>query len=492
MYFPDEKLFLKLAEKGNLIPVYREFLADMETPVSAFRKIDSSPFGFLLESVERGGNIGRYSFLGSDPRIIFKSRGRQITLTENGETREYAVEGNPLDELAGLISRYTPVELPELHRFTGGAVGYIAYDVIQYIEDIPQQNEDDLLLPELYFMITDTVLIFDHVNRTLKVVSNAIVDDSPPQQAYREAVGRIDRAIGMLSRSVQASTVSISGPLRLPTLRCPFTKQEFKEAVRKSKEYIRAGDIIQVVLARRMEMSSIARPFDVYRSLRAVNPSPYMYYLKLDDLAIAGSSPELLVKCEDGVIEIRPIAGTRPRGETPEADLALEKELLSDPKERAEHIMLVDLARNDVGRVAEYGSVRVPELMVVERYSHVMHIVSDVVGRLRKGYTAFDVLKASFPAGTLSGAPKIRAMEIIEELEKTRRGPYGGAVGYFSFSGNFDSAITIRTVVTKGGKCYVQAGAGIVADSDPEKEFQETENKAKGMVKAVALAQSFG
>jgi anthranilate synthase component 1 len=482
---------LKLAEKGNLIPVYREFLADMETPVSAFRKIDTSPFGFLLESVERGGNIGRYSFLGSDPRTIFRSRGRQVTLIQDGETTEYSVEGNPLDELARLISKYKPVELPELHRFTGGAVGYIAYDVIQYIEDIPQRNEDDLLLPELYFLITDTVLIFDHVNRTLKVVSNAVVDSSP-RQAYREAIARIDRVVGMLSRSLQASTVSTSGPLRVPEVRCPVTKQEFKQAVRKSKEYIRAGDIIQVVLSRRLEMSSSARPFDVYRSLRAINPSPYMYYLKFEDLAIAGSSPELLVKCEDGVIEIRPIAGTRPRGDTPEADLALEKELLSDPKERAEHIMLVDLARNDVGRVAEYGSVRVPELMVVERYSHVMHIVSDVVGRLRKGYSSFDVLKASFPAGTLSGAPKIRAMEIIEELEKTRRGPYGGAVGYFSFSGNFDSAITIRTVVMKGSKFYVQAGAGIVADSDPEREFQETENKARGMVKAVALAQSFG
>jgi len=491
MYFPDEKLFLKLAEKGNLVPVYREFLADMETPVSAFRKIDSSPFGFLLESVERGGNIGRYSFVGSDPRIIFKSRGKQVTLIQDGEVKEYSVEGNPLDELAGLISGYKAVELPELHRFTGGAVGYIAYDVIQYIEDIPQRNEDDLLLPELYFLMTDTVLIFDHVNRTLKVVSNAHIDSSP-QEAYREAIARIDRVVGMLSRPLQPSTVSTTGPLRFPEVRCPFTKQEFKQAVRKSKEYIRAGDIIQVVLSRRMEMSSSARPFDVYRSLRAVNPSPYMYYLKFGDLAIAGSSPELLVKCEDGMVEIRPIAGTRPRGETPEADLALEKELLSDPKERAEHIMLVDLARNDVGRVAEYGSVRVPELMVVERYSHVMHIVSDVVGRLRKGYTSFDVLKASFPAGTLSGAPKIRAMEIIEELEKTRRGPYGGAVGYFSFSGNFDSAITIRTVVMKGSIFYVQAGAGIVADSDPEKEFQETQNKAKGMIKAVALAQSFG
>jgi len=491
MYFPDEKSFLKLAEKGNVVPVYREFLADMETPVSAFRKIDTSPHGFLLESVERGGNIGRYSFLGSDPRIIFKSRGRDITLVEDGHVKEYSVEGNPLDELSRLISRYKAVELPELHRFTGGAVGYIAYDVIQYIEDIPQQNPDDLQLPELYFLITDTVLIFDHVNRTLKVVSNALIDSSP-SEAYREAIGRIDRAVGMLSRPLQASTVGTSGALHLPEVRCGFSKQDFKKAVRKSKEYIRAGDIIQAVLSRRLEMTTSARPFDVYRSLRAVNPSPYMYYLKLDDIAIAGSSPELLVKCEDGVVEIRPIAGTRPRGETPEDDLALEKELLADPKERAEHIMLVDLARNDIGRVAEYGSVRVPELMVVERYSHVMHIVSDVVGRLRKGHTAFDVLKASFPAGTLSGAPKIRAMEIIEELEVSRRGPYGGAVGYFSFSGNLDSAITIRTVVMKGSKCYVQAGAGIVADSDPEKEFQETENKARGMIKAVALAQSFG
>ncbi len=491
MYSPDEKLFLKLAEKGNLIPVYREFLADMETPVSAFRKIDTSPFGFLLESVEPGGNIGRYSFLGSDPRVIFRSKGKQVTLIQDGVAKEYSIEGNPLDELARLISQYRAVELPELHRFTGGAVGYVAYDAIQYIEDIPQRNEDDLLLPELYFLITDTVLIFDHVNRTLKVVSNAVIDGSPAQ-AYREAIARIDRAVGMLSRPLQPSAVSTSGPLHFPEVRCRFSKQQFKDAVRKSKEYIRAGDIIQVVVSRRLDMTTSARPFDVYRSLRAVNPSPYMYYLKLDDLAIAGSSPELLVKCEDGVIETRPIAGTRPRGETPEADLALEKELLSDPKERAEHIMLVDLARNDVGRVAEFGSVRVPELMVVERYSHVMHIVSGVVGRLRKGYTAFDVLKSSFPAGTLSGAPKIRAMQIIKELEKTRRGPYGGAVGYFSFSGNLDSAITIRTVVMKGNKCCVQAGAGIVADSDPEKEFQETENKARGMVKAVALAQSFG
>jgi anthranilate synthase component 1 len=458
--------------------------------VSAFAKIDRSDHAFLLESVEGGEKIARYSFLGANPSVIFRSRGRQVTLTDHGTTTTYTCAGSPLDELEKLLGRYRVVELPELPRFFGGWVGYFAYDAIQYIEELPQRNPDELELPELYFMITDTILIFDHINHTIKVVSNAHVE-ADAAAAYVAACRTIDRIVNMLVQPARHAAVERIETGEPAHVRSTFERAEFEAVVERSKEYIRAGDIFQVVLSQRFEVPSRSAPFDIYRALRSVNPSPYMYYLKLGELALVGASPEILVRCEDGLVEVRPIAGTRPRGATPEEDAALERELLADPKECAEHIMLVDLGRNDVGRVSRFGTVEVPELMVIERYSHVMHIVSSVVGRLEAGRSAFDVLKASFPAGTVSGAPKIRAMQIIEELEKTRRGPYAGAVGYFSFNGNMDCCITIRTIVVKGGKCYIQAGAGIVADSVPENEYEETRNKARGMLKAITLAESY-
>jgi anthranilate synthase component 1 len=502
MYTPSKERFIELAKRGNLVPVYREFMADMETPVSAFAKIDRHDHGFLLESVEGGEKIARYSFLGSGPSVIFRARGREVTLVEDGRTTTTTCEGSPLDELEKLLGRYRVVELPELPRFFGGAVGYFAYDVIQYIEEIPQENPDDLELPELAFMITDTICIFDHINHTIRVVSNAHVEDDPAT-AYEAACRKIDRLVNRLVQPAPHTMVEHveareAGDAADETtaVRSTFEQAEFESIVERSKEYIRAGDIFQVVLSQRFEAESRSAPFDVYRALRSVNPSPYMYYLKFGDpaaggLALVGASPEIMVRCEDGTIEVRPIAGTRPRGATPEQDAALEKELLADPKERAEHIMLVDLGRNDVGRVSRFGTVHVPDLMVIERYSHVMHIVSGVQGTLEEGRSAFDVFKASFPAGTVSGAPKIRAMEIIEELEKTRRGPYAGAVGYVSFNGNLDTCITIRTIVVTNGKCYVQAGAGIVADSVPAREYEETQNKARGMLKAIALAENY-
>ncbi len=490
MYTPDKERFIELAKQGNLVPVYREFMADMETPVSAFAKIDRADHAFLLESVEGGEKIARYSFLGSGPSVIFRSRGREVTLIEHGRATTYTCDASPLDELERLLDRYRVVELPELPRFFGGGVGYFAYDVIQYIENVPQENPDDLELPELAFMITDTICIFDHINHTIRVVSNAHVEDEPAA-AYDEACRKIDTIVNRLVQPARHTVVERIETPEPARVRSTFEKAEFEAIVEQSKEYIRAGDIFQVVLSQRFEVETRSAPFDIYRALRSVNPSPYMYYLKLGDLAIVGASPEILVRCEDGRVEVRPIAGTRPRGATPEEDLALEKELLADPKERAEHIMLVDLGRNDVGRVSRFGTVSVPELMVIERYSHVMHIVSGVVGALEKGRSAFDVFKASFPAGTVSGAPKIRAMQIIEELEKTRRGPYAGAVGYFSFSGNLDCCITIRTIVITDGVCYIQAGAGIVADSVPEREYEETRSKARGMLKAITLAESY-
>ncbi|MBN1918568.1 MAG: anthranilate synthase component I [Verrucomicrobia bacterium] len=493
MYTPGKERFVELAKRGNLVPVYREFMADMETPVSAFAKLDRGAHAFLLESVEGGEKIARYSFLGADPSVVFSARGHEVTLIEDGTSRTFTCEGSPIDELERLLGRYRVVELPELPRFFGGAVGYFAYDVIQYIEEIPQRNPDDLGLPEIAFMITDTICIFDHINHTIKVVSNAHVE-SDAAAAYDAACRKIDRIVNRLVQPgphTMVERIEAPEPAEAAAVRSTFEQAEFEAIVEKGKAYIRAGDIFQFVPSQRFEMPTRSAPFDIYRALRSVNPSPYMYFLRFTDFAIVGASPEIMVRCEDGTIEVRPIAGTRPRGATPEEDAALEKELLADPKERAEHIMLVDLGRNDVGRVSKFGTVHVPELMVIERYSHVMHIVSSVQGTLKEGRSAFDVFKASFPAGTVSGAPKIRAMQIVEELEKTRRGPYAGAVGYFSFNGNLDCCITIRTIVVKNGICYVQAGAGIVADSVPEREYEETRNKARGMLKAITLAESY-
>lgn len=489
-YVPDKAEFARRAKQGNLVPIYREILADMETPVSAFRKIGVGRHSFLLESVEGGERMARYSFLGSDPFLVIRTRGRNVTVREDGQERTFQLDENwdPLDLLKSMLSRYTWVGGEDLPRFCGGAVGYIGYDTVRFFEDIPESVTDDQGFDDCVFALTDSLLIFDHVQHRVKVLVNARVDQEP-EAAYDKAVAHIEKLIGQLKQPAPPpeDVIRPSGPVEMTP---NVTQQEFEAAVTKCKEYITAGDVIQVVLSQRLSAPVRSHPFDVYRALRSLNPSPYMYYLALGDVDIVGSSPEILVRQEDGVVTIRPIAGTRPRGRSNDEDLALEKELLADEKEKAEHIMLVDLGRNDAGRVCEYGSVRVDDLMTIERYSHVMHIVSNVTGRLASGKDSFDVLRAAFPAGTVSGAPKIRAMEIIDELETTRRGPYAGALGYISFSGGTDMAITIRTILIKNGVASVQAGAGIVADSVPSREYQECMNKAKALLRALDLAES--
>ncbi len=492
MLHPSFDEFSRKAKDGNLIPVYREILADMETPVSAFRKIDRGEYAFLLESVEGGEKWGRYSFLGSNPGLIFKAKGTMAEVITGADVQSYAVEHDLLEPLKAILQQYRPVRSDTLPRFYGGMVGFLAYDVVRQFERLPATAKDDLDLPDALFLLPDTLLIFDNLSHRIKVVCNAYVPEATPQglrQVYDDAAGKIDEIVEALRRPLALSEGRSrdAGELQLSS---SMSHAEFIEAVRRAKEYVRSGDIVQAVISQRLSTKTTADPFDIYRALRVVNPSPYMYYLRLGDLRVVGSSPEVLVRLEEGKIDLRPIAGTRPRGRSDAEDQALEQELLSDPKERAEHIMLVDLGRNDVGRVAEVGSVRVSELMTVERYSHVMHIVSNIKGVLAEGYDAFDLLRACFPAGTVSGAPKIRAMEIIEELERVRRGPYAGAVGYFGFSGNMDTCITIRTVVIIDGTAHVQVGAGIVADSDPEREYEETMNKARGMLKAIEMAES--
>ncbi|GAB4317008.1 MAG: anthranilate synthase component I [Candidatus Sumerlaeia bacterium] len=502
MIRPTREEFLELARTGNLIPVYREVLADMETPVSAFRKLDEgSEFSFLLESVEQGEWLGRYSFLGADPKVLLKGKGDEVELYLDGDYRSSRRSfGTPLEALRRLMRRYRPVPDPHLPPFLGGAVGYISYDAVRYFERIPEKNPDDLLIPDVFFMITDSIVIFDHIHHKMLIVANAHVERDAGK-AYDEAVHKI-ALISEKLKSLMADRLQgrdeddDDNPKRAPRpgtsaeIGSNFTRDEFEAVVRRCKEYIYAGDAFQIVVSQRLHREMNCNPFDIYRALRAVNPSPYMFYLKFRDLQLIGSSPEILVRLEGDRVTLRPIAGTRPRGTGREEDLALERDLLSDHKERAEHIMLVDLGRNDVGRVCRFGTVRVSDLMTIERYSHVMHIVSNVEGRLKPGLDAFDVLAAAFPAGTLTGAPKVRAMEIIDELENVRRGPYGGCVGYFSFDGNFDSCITIRTVVVKDRVAYVQAGAGVVADSDPGREYEETLNKARGMLKAIEMAEA--
>ena len=493
MIFPTFEEFEKKLDKGNLIPVWKEILADFDTPVSAFKKIETGDYSFLLESVEGGEKWGRYSFLGTEPSVIFRSKGSLIEITENGETNN--IEGDPIDELRKLHSRYKPVPEPGLPRFHGGAVGYFSYDIVRFVEDLPELGEDELKLWDSLFMITDTVLVFDNINHKIKIICNAHVEDPKSRrECYENAVNKIEEISEKLRKPVSFKSDTPkngnSSENTPPELESNFKPEDYKEAVRRTKEYIKAGDIIQAVISQRWKTKLDVDPFDLYRALRVLNPSPYMFYFKTDSEILVGSSPEVMVRVEDGQVLSRPIAGTRPRGGTEKEDLELEKELLADPKERAEHIMLVDLARNDLGRVSETGTVHVDELMIIERYSHVMHIVSNVTSKLMPGKDAFDVVKATFPAGTLSGAPKVRAMEIIEETEPERRGAYGGAVGYFSFSGNMDTCITIRTFVIKGDDIYIQAGAGIVADSDPDREFEETVNKVKALVKAVEAAKN--
>ena len=491
MYYPTLNNFREKAQHGNLIPVYKSILADMETPVSAFYKIGGDKYAFLLESVEGGENLARYSFLGANPSILFQSKGKQVKITKvrTGEIVE-CESTDPLIQLEALLNRYQPVHVEGLPHFHGGVVGYLSYDVVRFVEELPDSTEDDRDLPDCFFMTADTLLVFDHVNHRIKVIANAHIEGDV-DDAYADAISRIEVLIAKLKRPLHMNSGKEAPKDNTQTqISSNFTKAGYESAVLRAKEYVAAGDIIQVVPSQRFSRSITVDGFEIYRALRTVNPSPYMYYLKFAGFRIVGASPEMMVRVENGRAETRPIAGTRPRGRTPAEDAALAEELLADPKERAEHVMLVDLGRNDLGRVCEYHTVRVSEMMVIERYSHVMHIASHVEGQLREGQTAFDVIRACLPAGTLSGAPKIRAMEIIEELEPTRRGPYGGAVGYFSFSGSTDTAITIRTLVVKDGVAYIQAGAGIVADSVPEFEFEETLNKARAVLSAIQLAEA--
>lgn len=490
MYRPSLSEFREKAKISNLIPVYKEILADMETPVSALYKIDRGEHAFLLESVEGGEKLAQYSFLGCEPSLIFQSQEKEVKISAaNGDVKTFSSE-DPFKELERLMSKYKPALVKGLPRFHGGAVGFISYDTVRFFEKLPQISHDDLHMPDLMFMITDTILVFDHVNHKIKVVSNAHISEKngDVDSAYINAIEKIEGLIAALRMPLMRPLPKTQKRVTINPM-SNFTEEGFKNIVLRGKEYIKAGDVVQVVLSQRLRMPISAEAFDIYRALRTVNPSPYMYYLKFGQLKVAGSSPEVMVRVEDNLIQMRPIAGTRPRGQTEDEDNQLQAELLADPKERAEHVMLVDLGRNDVGRVCNYGSVKVDELMVIEKYSHVMHIVSNVVGKLRKNRNAFDVIRACFPAGTVSGAPKIRAMEIIEELEPHRRGPYAGAVGYFSFSGNSDTGITIRTILIKDGIAYAQAGAGIVADSVPENEYQETMNKAKASLRAIQLAE---
>ncbi len=490
MIRPSLEEFRELARQGNLVPVCMEVLADLETPVSVFRKLKDSPHAFLLESVEQGEQLGRYSFLGADPMLVFEASGGEQKVTFRD--RELAVEtrDSPQDTLRGILAQFQPVTIADLPPFAGGAVGYMSYDTVRYYEDIPDKNPDTIGTPDCLFMLADSLVAFDHVKHRMLLVANALLGEGTDVEgAYAEAVQRLKA----LRARVTAPAPAADGPEPVRDaieVSSNCTREEFEDWVRVCKDYIHAGDIFQVVISQRFTTELKSDPFDIYRAVRAVNPSPYMFYLSCGDFRIAGSSPEILVRCQNGEVTVRPIAGTRKRGATPEEDLALEKDLLADKKEIAEHVMLVDLGRNDVGRVSEYGSVRVTDLQIIERYSHVMHIVSNVVGRLASGKDAFDALAACFPAGTLSGAPKIRAMEIVDELENVRRGIYGGAVCYFGFNGSMDSAITIRTAIIRDGQVHVQAGAGIVADSVPATEFEETVSKAKAMIRAIEWANA--
>jgi len=497
MYSPTADDFLILATQGNLIPVARRILADLETPLSAYRKIRGQGESFLFESVEGGEHVGRYSFVGCNPRAVIRQDGQHIQVIENGRITESAVVGREvkdgLEMVERVMKKFRAVATPGLPRFTGGAIGFIGYEFIHDVEpSVPRPPADELKTPVMYFLIADQLLTFDRAQQTITILVNAVLDDAEsPADAYENATSEIDRIIALLEQPCEHQPVSLPAEVPPVAFESNQTPEKFFTNVETAKKYITAGDIIQVVGSQRFSAPVTASPVDIYRAVRSINPSPYMFLLELDGFALVGASPELHVRCEEGKVEIRPIAGTRRRGKNEEEDLALEKELLADPKERAEHVMLVDLARNDIGRVCDFGSVQVKDLMIVERYSHVMHIVSQVEGKLAAGKSNYDLMRATFPAGTVSGAPKIRAMQIISELEQTTRGTYAGCVGYFSFNGNLDTCITIRTALVKDGQAYVQAGGGWVNDSTPEGEYQETINKSMAMRKAIALAENF-
>ena len=482
--------FCQLTSQGNLVPVYREILADLETPVSAFSKINTGDTAFLFESIEGGENWARYSFLGSSAtQVIWEERGK-LMIKNGRKTKNIPLDANPLTHIRDMLAPFQPVYVPGLPRFVGGAVGYLGYDVVRHFEPIPHRSKDSENLPLLAFLLTDTLLIFDNVAHTIKVVGNALITShakSALKKTYTDATTRIEKIIAKLKKPLpRRSTKQRSQPIRFTS---NMTQPDFEKMVMRTKEYIQAGDIVQAVVSQRWQTKIRTTPLEIYRALRVINPSPYMFYLRIAGVELVGSSPEILVRCEEDQIVVRPIAGTRKRGATAAQDQALAEELLADEKERAEHVMLVDLGRNDVGRVAQFQTVMLDSFMTIERYSHVMHIVSQVTGTLLSDHNAYDVMKACFPAGTVSGAPKIRAMQIIEELEPTQRGPYAGAVGYFSFSGNMDTCINIRTVVIKGKQAFIQAGAGIVADSDPTTEYEETCSKARAMMRGIEMAE---
>jgi anthranilate synthase component 1 len=486
---PTREEFRALAREGNLIPVYTEMVADAETPVSAFRKLDDGGEVFLLESAEHIDKGGRYSFVGLQPRIRFECRGSIIRIVENGVEQEFDAAGDPLAALQALMAEYRPVASPGQPPFTGGAVGYLGYDMVRFFEPtVTAAKDEGLGLPDALFLVTDTLLVFDHQLRRLRVLANAHITGDI-DAAYDAACAGITRILEKLRASVQLPEINIQRRPEITAPRSNTTREEYEQMVTDGKEYIRAGDVFQFVPSQRFETDYQGDALTLYRCLRYVNPSPYMFCFKFHGFCVVGSSPEIHVRAVNQKVEIRPIAGTRPRGVDDASDNANAADLLADPKERAEHLMLVDLARNDVGRIAEYATVRVTDFMTVERYSHVMHIVSNVEGTLHAGKNAYDVMRATFPAGTVSGSPKVRAMQIINGLEKSKRGIYAGAVGYFGYDGNCDSCIALRTVVLQDGKAYVQAGAGVVADSVPANEWQETVNKAMGMMKAIALAR---
>jgi anthranilate synthase component 1 len=496
-HFPDFATYSTLAATANYVPVYRRVLSDVLTPVSAFHKIDDGGSACLFESVIGGEKVGRFSFLAAEPFLSLEAYGEKVSITKDGATEELT-SSNPLDELRRRVHEIRVAKLPGLPPFTGGAVGYAGYDTVRYVEHLPNAPEDDRGLPDLSFAFYDHMIVFDNVQKTAIVVALARSEERGTRSegkqlraAYDDACRRVDRLVEKLaapSGELQPADIVIGGEVGLKC-KSNLTQGEYEAAVQKCVEYIRAGDIFQVVIGQRLAVPLEVDPFEVYRTLRVVNPSPFMFFLRTPKCTLVGSSPEIMVRVVDGKVTVRPLAGTRPRGKTDEEDRRLAEELLADPKERAEHVMLVDLGRNDVGRVAKYGSVEISDVMVIERYSHVMHITSNVTGQLTDDRDAFDALAACLPAGTVSGAPKVRAMEVIDEVEPHRRGPYAGAVGYIDFAGNMDTCIALRTIVIQDGMAYVQVGAGIVADSVPEREYEETMNKARGLLKAIEITQ---
>ncbi len=498
MYKPTLAEVEQLANRGNLIPIYRELPADLETPVGVYLKLQDEGPSFLLESITGGEEVARYSFIGVRPRSLLSAAHDRVIISGNGRDRvvPLTADTDPLTILKDEMADLTPVSHADLPRFSGGAVGFLSYDAVRRFERLPCTATDDLNLPEAAFMLTDSLVVFDHARQRLLIIANARLEGDTAA-AYRRATARIDEITARLRAPIPAAVeTEMTKSKDSAQFTSNFSQGQFEEIVTRAKEYIAAGDIFQVVLSQRLSGRTDAQPFSIYRALRSVNPSPYMVFMRFPGglgtppLHVIAASPEMHVRLENGIAEVRPIAGTRPRGKTPAEDAALAEELLADEKERAEHVMLVDLGRNDLGRVCDYGTVHVEERMVIERYSHVMHIVSDVRGKLHEGRDAFDLLRATFPAGTVSGAPKVRAMEIIEELERTRRGLYAGAVCYVGYDGNMDSCITIRTIVMQGDTAYIQAGAGIVADSDPAREYEETLNKARALSESVRIAET--